>query len=286
MPHASFWKRTAAYLIDYIICSVLIGIILAPIIMLFPSLLSSHSLIGALLRIGICLAVFIGYYAWPESSSWQATLGKKLFGLKVTDLNGQRISFLRSVGRNLSMAVSAFILCIGFLMCIWTDKKQCLHDKMANCLVLDSIPNEKQGLAIILSVAVLVLYTCIMLGALLLVILLQGVSTEASPNSAAKAHRLIYITTRAQKNYYQQHASYATEWNLLDVEECQQQTGSICKVDDLRLTLRPEGILYIRWPGPNELKATFGTNEFECRPASTCQAIEQIQRKRLEEKNR
>jgi len=75
------------------------------------------------------------YYAFMESSSSQATLGKMALGIVVTDLNGERISFGRATGRYFGQIVSAITLCIGFLMCAWTEKGQCLHDMMAGCLL-------------------------------------------------------------------------------------------------------------------------------------------------------
>jgi uncharacterized RDD family membrane protein YckC len=76
------------------------------------------------------------YYASMESSSWQATLGKKILGLKVTDLAGNRISFARASGRFFGKILSGMILGIGFLMAGFTQRKQALHDILAGCLVL------------------------------------------------------------------------------------------------------------------------------------------------------
>jgi hypothetical protein len=45
-----------------------------------------------------------------ESSSYQATLGKMIFGMKVTDLNGNRISFERATGRHFAKWLSAMLL--------------------------------------------------------------------------------------------------------------------------------------------------------------------------------
>ena len=48
-----------------------------------------------------------------------------------------RISFPRALGRYLGKVLSAFLLCIGFLMVAWTRRKQGLHDLLANTLVLN-----------------------------------------------------------------------------------------------------------------------------------------------------
>jgi uncharacterized RDD family membrane protein YckC len=71
-----------------------------------------------------------------ESSSWQATLGKKALGLVVTTVGGEPISFGRALGRNLAKLLSSLILMIGFLMAGFTAKKQALHDLLADCLVV------------------------------------------------------------------------------------------------------------------------------------------------------
>ena len=82
---------------------------------------------------------FVGlwlYFALMESSSWQATLGKKALNLQVTDLEGRRISFGRATGRFFGKIISGAILYIGYIMAGFTERKQALHDMLAGCLVL------------------------------------------------------------------------------------------------------------------------------------------------------
>ena len=71
-----------------------------------------------------------------ESSSLQATLGKMIFGMKVTDLNGNRISFARATGRHFAKYLSSMILFIGYIMAGFTERKQALHDMIAGTLVI------------------------------------------------------------------------------------------------------------------------------------------------------
>jgi uncharacterized RDD family membrane protein YckC len=56
-------------------------------------------------------------------------------GLVVTDLDGQRISFGKASGRHFGKIISSLILCIGFIMAGFTERKQALHDIMAGTLV-------------------------------------------------------------------------------------------------------------------------------------------------------
>jgi uncharacterized RDD family membrane protein YckC len=79
-----------------------------------------------------------------ESAPQQATLGKMALGLKVTDLQGEPISFARATGRYFGKIVSSLIFFVGFMMTGWTEKKQALHDIMAGTLVVkkQSLPEN------------------------------------------------------------------------------------------------------------------------------------------------
>jgi uncharacterized RDD family membrane protein YckC len=72
-----------------------------------------------------------------ESSVRQATFGKSVMSLRVTDDGGQRISFGRATGRFFAKIVSGMVpLLIGYIMAAFTEKKQALHDLIAGTLVL------------------------------------------------------------------------------------------------------------------------------------------------------
>ena len=77
------------------------------------------------------------YYSIMESSPAQGTVGKIALRIKVTDLKGNRIGFMRAAGRQFGKLVSNFIFHIGYLMIALTEKKQGQHDKIARCLVID-----------------------------------------------------------------------------------------------------------------------------------------------------
>ena len=88
----------------------------------------------------INLVSAVAYFAGLHASKWQGTIGKKILGLKVTDLKGNRISFWRAFGRYLAMSFLSGILLIGYIMAAFTEKKQGLHDLIAGTLVV-----KKQG---------------------------------------------------------------------------------------------------------------------------------------------
>ena len=76
------------------------------------------------------------YFAGFESSRSQATPGKVLMHLIVTDLEGGKPSFARTTLRFFGKYISALIIFIGFIMIGFTKKRQGLHDKIAGTLVL------------------------------------------------------------------------------------------------------------------------------------------------------
>jgi uncharacterized RDD family membrane protein YckC len=119
--YASFMERFGATFID--------GLIL-----LIPNLLLNYLLKYNSYIVTIPLAWL--YSALMESGPQQATLGKRAVGLIVTDTNGQRISFGQATGRHFGKTISFIILFVGYLMMLWDDRKQTLHDKMANTLVV------------------------------------------------------------------------------------------------------------------------------------------------------
>ncbi|MDX6534177.1 MAG: hypothetical protein QOF68_1921 [Gaiellales bacterium] len=121
--YAGFWKRAAAFLIDAIILAVPNAIILAALGR------SSGDL--------VVLVLDWLYFAYQESSEAQATLGKRALGIKVTDVEGNRITFARATGRYFAKILSALTLLIGYIMAAFTARKQALHDLIAGTLVVN-----------------------------------------------------------------------------------------------------------------------------------------------------
>jgi uncharacterized RDD family membrane protein YckC len=124
--YAGFWVRVFAFWLDCLVLGAIFG------------------LIGWLLGVSkwdeahpqAMLILMWLYFAGMESSRWQATLGKKALDIRVTDLEGNRISFLRAAARNLAKYFSLVILFVGVLMIPFTKRKQGLHDLIARCLVV------------------------------------------------------------------------------------------------------------------------------------------------------
>lgn len=140
--YAGFWFRALAAIIDGALCQVFAIILVLPLGFALGASMADTSSASEIEAAGQGLGLVLGiliqwlWFTIAESSKWQATIGKKMVGLKVTDENGERIGFGKANGRYWSKILSALILFIGFIMVAFTEKKQGLHDKIAGTLVV------------------------------------------------------------------------------------------------------------------------------------------------------
>jgi uncharacterized RDD family membrane protein YckC len=154
--YAEFWLRAVAYLLD----SIIMGAAVIPLFIVFAMMTGAAAhlhnwedlprngqppdpaLVAAILSAvfmmaAVALLITWLYHAYFESSTWQATPGKKVMSIYVTDLNGQRLSFLHATGRFFSKIVTGLIpFFLGYIMAAFTERRQALHDMIAGTLVL------------------------------------------------------------------------------------------------------------------------------------------------------
>jgi uncharacterized RDD family membrane protein YckC len=151
-PYAGFWLRLVAYIIDAAILGLgfilTIGIVAAIagagfVRGLGQDVSGAENFFAPVVFAMIMMLIFVSiaaawvYYAWFESSHYQATPGKLALGLFVTDMEGRRITFARASGRYFAKIITNLIpFFIGYIMAGFTAKKQALHDMIASCLVL------------------------------------------------------------------------------------------------------------------------------------------------------
>jgi uncharacterized RDD family membrane protein YckC len=149
--YAGFWLRLVAAIIDGLVLGIPFGILIFMMIAsAIPNLTHTQDpmviVMTILPRIFFLLLLSLAaswlYWALMESSTWQATLGKKALGLYVTDLAGNRASFGKTSGRFFAGRGIGYVPSIGGLYylidCImagFTERKQALHDIIAGCLV-------------------------------------------------------------------------------------------------------------------------------------------------------
>ena len=106
--YAGFWIRLAAWLIDVVLLSII-----------------SWGIVN--------VVYFIGLWAWRGQ-----TLGQMVVNVKVVRADGEPVDLRTAVLRFLGYIVCVLTLGIGFLVAAFDDRKQGLHDKIANTYVVPS----------------------------------------------------------------------------------------------------------------------------------------------------
>lgn len=129
MEYPSAWRRLTAWLIEFVIVVVLLfsGIVVG-------SILANGSLFFGFV---VGLSALWLYFAGFESSPQQSTLSGRFLGTKVTDIQGEPLTFTRATSRHFAMYLSALTpIAIGYLMAFWTKRRQTLHDYLTSTVVV------------------------------------------------------------------------------------------------------------------------------------------------------
>ncbi len=135
--YGGFWIRFGAKVIDNIILSAIQVPLVFAAAMASASAPEStgaaYSLLSLLIGWGLPIAYtvfFLGKFA--------ATPGKMVCGLKVVRPTGERITYLRALGRWFAEILSALIFLIGYIMAAFDDEKRTLHDRICDTRVVRS----------------------------------------------------------------------------------------------------------------------------------------------------
>ena len=120
--YIGFWKRVLAYIIDYLVTFLPYGIV--------------EVIFDGKIYFIILLLFSWAYTAGLHSSSWQATVGKRLLGFIVVDEYGDRLTLKRATCRFFAEILSTLLFFIGYIIVAFTKHKQGLHDKIAKTFVI------------------------------------------------------------------------------------------------------------------------------------------------------
>lgn len=142
MNYAGVMPRIGAWIID-IVLILIIGMVSIFVIALvghIPGLdfLGSDPIVF-LIWIFLLFCFYILYSAYYESSPVQATLGKKYLGLYVTNTSGNQLLFSKACIRaalKFFLVIITPLALITVYFIISSDKKQSIHDKVVESLVL------------------------------------------------------------------------------------------------------------------------------------------------------
>jgi len=139
---ASFWRRAAAFLIDYFGWYLIVSNIAlnAGWIKLPANFAADFSgkkpLPPEMLQLTLMLiGSFWIYKTVFESTGLKASLGKKILRMAVVDIDGQRLSIPRALLRNLGVVLSITIW-VPFLSVFFSEHRQAWYDSWARTYVI------------------------------------------------------------------------------------------------------------------------------------------------------
>jgi uncharacterized RDD family membrane protein YckC len=157
--YAGFWLRVAAAIVDAIILTVAWKVIeLAlpaqdiPPMPAKPDYQAFLNMMNALLtpdRLIVYAVLVWAYFVFQEASSAQATLGKRMLGIRVSNAEGGRLTllgasirtwpiYLPTLAALLGIGVSWLVSFFALVACVavaFSVRKQGLHDKMAGAIL-------------------------------------------------------------------------------------------------------------------------------------------------------
>lgn len=156
--HASLGRRLAAYLLD-IAVAISVVLLVGSIIRILQAVgawvpagvagVSPEELWkaqGSIANLFVIFAFILStgpvYFALCHASPWQATFGKRLLNIYVTDDTGSRISMSRSLGRWVALFIFNSLGggLISLITIAATEKRKGLHDFVARTQVLRGRP--------------------------------------------------------------------------------------------------------------------------------------------------
>lgn len=119
MIYAGFWKRFVAMLIDAVICMVI------NIVLIIPWFVSPLAII-----------IIAAYHVVFETSPLRGTPGKAVMGISLVKSDGSTLRIQDSLIRFAVSFLSSALLCIGYFMSLFTEKRQTFHDMVADSVVV------------------------------------------------------------------------------------------------------------------------------------------------------
>lgn len=141
-----FWVRLASITLDGILISLFSFFLLELLVKLIHSNISTENYLKFILLSFFPFLIFATYFyfAWFDCDG-RVTAGKKIFGLEVVDYSFKPITLSRSLLRTLAYTFDI----LGFWFILLSERKQTLHDLVANTYVIRAkTPPKWEKLAI------------------------------------------------------------------------------------------------------------------------------------------
>ncbi|PPA71023.1 RDD family protein [Jeotgalibacillus proteolyticus] len=127
--HAGFGARLVAFLIDGLLIS-------SPFMLISFFVFGTADIEQVAVLYWPYIVIGTLYFIGMPVTPMQATVGKYVMGMIVTDEQYQPIKLGKSIGRYFSQILSYLIIFIGYLLIAVTKKKTDLHDMIAGTYII------------------------------------------------------------------------------------------------------------------------------------------------------
>lgn len=132
ITYGGFWARFAAKFVDGLIVGTLQIVVH---IFLFIALAGQlFGFFSARIIIADCIVSIV--YSTVFIGTFGATPGKMLCGLKTVRADGEKVSYLRALGRYSSEILSTIVFMVGYIMAAFDEEKRTLHDRICDTRVI------------------------------------------------------------------------------------------------------------------------------------------------------
>ncbi len=133
MKPVSLLRRLYAIIYDYLIVFSILIIMSMP---LYNFNLENNIYIKLTLQIYYYLLIqYFFVWFWVNK---QETIGMKTWGIKIQNINGERVSYKKAILRFNISIISLLIFGLGFFMSIFRRDKKCLHDIISKTILIKS----------------------------------------------------------------------------------------------------------------------------------------------------
>ena len=141
---AGFWIRFWAFAFDSLIVSAIVGILVKPIFHLFDWSLSESNWYAPMTIIS---AIFYYSYFVITTKIWQQTVGKMIFGIRVKQVNGDKLDWLTVLFREIIGRFICNTISIIYIMVAFMPRNNGLQDLIADTIVVHEkvyLKNKKE----------------------------------------------------------------------------------------------------------------------------------------------
>ncbi len=199
--YAGFWRRYAATFLDGLVVSLMllpvafVGGLLAGVLGLGKSI----AIVGLILYALFCIG-YAAYYVVMESGERGATFGKRWVKIRVVDMQGNRVSTGRALGRFVAHLLSYMTGYLGFIIQPFTPRKQALHDMVSGTVIVKTEKDPSPVVVVLVAIANALLVVAVV--GVMAAIAIRAYQEDVAKTKITAAAQIGDTASKAVEGYY------------------------------------------------------------------------------------